>query len=115
MSWVRIPLVTQQEQGSSLALVYFSYLICYEFWSGTLRGTRQPLRLHLEKSIKTDFEGEFTPFPVHIDEIVVRFAMNGKIIADTLRSYISYAKCEEDADGMLVHQWDRNEEEPVHE
>lgn len=86
-----------------------------DFWSGTLRGTREPLRLHLEKSIKTDFEGEFTPFPVHIDEIVVRFTTNGKIIADTLRSYISYAKCEEDADGLLVHQWDRNEEESVHE
>ncbi|MBQ5680421.1 MAG: hypothetical protein IIV20_02960, partial [Bacteroidaceae bacterium] len=25
------------------------------------------------------------------------------------------AKSEEDADGMLVHQWDRNEEEPAHE
>lgn len=84
-----------------------------DFWSGTLCGTRQPLRLHVEKTVKTDFDGEFTPFPIYIDEIVVRLATNGKILADTLRSYISYAKREEDADGMSVHQWNRNDEEPA--
>lgn len=87
-----------------------------DFWCGTLSGTRQPLCLHLEKCIKTDWEGGFTfPFPISIDEIEVRFATNGKILADTLRSYISYANGEEITDGVWMYHWNRNEEEPIHE
>ena len=86
-----------------------------DFWSSTLCGTRQPLRLHVEKASKTDFDGDISPFPIYVDEIEVRIAADGKILTDTLRSYISYARDEEDANGMFVLQWDRNSEEPVHE
>lgn len=86
-----------------------------DFWSGTIRGTRQPLRFHLEKSVRTDFDGEFTPFPIHVDEIEVRLGTNGSLLADTLRSYISYAEDKQDTDGMWIHQWDRSVEEPAYE
>lgn len=86
-----------------------------DFWSGTLSGTRQPLCLHVEKSVRTDFDGDFTPFPIHVDEIVVRLRANGRLLVDTLRSYISYAEDKEDTDGMFVHQWNRTLEEPAHE
>lgn len=85
-----------------------------DFWCATLCGTRRPLRLHVEKTVRTDFEGDFVPFPIRVDEIEIRIATDGKILADTLRSYISYAKDEIDANGKWSFQWNRNEEEPVH-